>query len=305
MSAPGPRAGSSARVARAAWAVVAWNLLVILWGAWVRLSGSGAGCGSHWPLCDGEILPRAPSVEKAIEFTHRVTSGLALLAVVALGALAARAFERAHPARRAAAWAVVFVVIEALLGAGLVLFGLVARDASPARALVLPLHLVNTFLLLAALALAAHFAGGAPPAAPRAGRPAALWLGALALLALAGASGAVAALGDTLFPARALGEALAQDLSSASHFLLRLRLAHPALAAAAALAVFFLVWRTPEERPGLRARRTAGALALAQLVVGVANVALLAPAALQLAHLLLADLLWIASVVAAARAAAS
>jgi len=292
---------SPLRLARFAWAVVGFNLLVILWGAWVRLSGSGAGCGSHWPLCDGEVIPKAPSVEKAIEFTHRATSGLALVAVAALALFAVRTFARGHAARRAAGWSLAFVVIEALLGAGLVLFELVAQDDSVARAVVMPLHLVNTFLLLGALALTAHCAGGgSPPAIRGNGRAALPWLATLALLALSGASGAVAALGNTLFPARSLTEALAQDFSTTTRLLLRLRLAHPVLAVAAAVVLLLLVARAAESRPGARWRRATGALVLAQLVLGVTNVALLAPVPLQLAHLLIADLLWIVTVVAGA-----
>jgi heme A synthase len=300
------------RVARFAWAVLAFNLLVILWGAWVRISGSGAGCGSHWPLCDGEVIPRAPSVAKLIEFTHRTTSGLALVGVVALALLARRGFERNAAVRRAAGWAVLFVVVEALLGAGLVLFELVVDDDSLARAVVMPLHLVNTYLLLGALALTARFAEGVAP--PRllqrgdepetAARLAAAlpWLATLALLALAGASGALAALGDTLFPARSLAEALEHDFSPAAHALIRVRVAHPVLASLAAVAVLFTFWRTPEERPGLPWRRAAAALALVQMGVGVANLALLAPTALQLTHLFLADLIWISTAVAGATA---
>ena len=289
------------RLARFAWAVVALNLAVILWGAWVRVSGSGAGCGSHWPLCDGEVIPRAPTVEKAIEFTHRATSGLALLAVGALAVASFRGRPRPHPARRAAAAAVVFVLLEAALGAGLVLFDLVADDASLARAVVMPLHLVNTFLLLGALALTARWAdsGGPAPALLRARSSGGLWIALLFLLAFAGASGAVAALGDTLFPSVSLGAALAQDLDPTAHALVRLRLAHPALAAIAAAAVIVLAARASERQPGFGWRRAAAALALGQLVLGVANVTLLAPVALQLAHLLVADLLWITVVVAA------
>ena len=182
-----PSSEAQSSVARFAWGVLAFNVAVILWGAWVRLSGSGAGCGSHWPLCDGEVIPTAPSVEKAIEFTHRATSGLALVAVAALAVRARRAFGRGSAARRSAAWALGFVLIEALLGAGLVLFELVGADDSSARAVVMPLHLVNTLLLLGALALTARTAGGA--AAPRlAGnwRAAAPWLATFALLALDG-----------------------------------------------------------------------------------------------------------------------
>ena len=69
---------------RWAWLTLAWNVVVILWGAWVRASGSGAGCGSHWPLCNGEVLPTDPKVETLIEFTHRLSSGVALVLVVVL-----------------------------------------------------------------------------------------------------------------------------------------------------------------------------------------------------------------------------
>ncbi len=287
-------------LARFAWAVLALNLAVILWGAWVRASGSGAGCGQHWPLCDGQVVPRAPSAAQRIEFVHRATSGLALVAIVALAVAVYRVRPPLFAARAAARWSVVFVFVEAAIGAKLVLSGLVADNASLARAVVLPLHLVNTFLLLGALTLTARFAAGDGLPAPRGrGREALPWLGTLLLLAFAGASGGVAALGDTLFPARTLGEAVAQDFDPAAHALLRLRVAHPVFAALAAVAVLVLCFRMSETRTGLRWRRAAGALALTQIALGLANLALLAPVPLQLAHLLLADLLWIATVVAA------
>lgn len=282
-----------------AWAVLAYNLLVILWGAWVRVSGSGAGCGSHWPLCDGEVIPRAPSAEKLIEFTHRATSGLALLAVVALAVAVFRARPAGDPARRAAFWTVVLMLIEAAVGAGLVLFELVADDASMARALFMAVHLANTFLLLAALARTCERLGERPPAPPLAREHRLVGRVALVLLVVAGASGAVAALGDTLFPSRTLTEALAADLSPTSHLLIRLRVGHPLLATAAAVAVLLFavgVLRAPGgDRRAIWARRAA-ALVLLQVVVGLVNVALLAPAALQLLHLLLADLVWVAVV---------
>jgi protoheme IX farnesyltransferase len=86
-------------LSRYAWGVLVWNVLVALWGAYVRATGSGAGCGAHWPTCNGEIIPRAPQVETLIEFTHRATSGLAFLAVLALLILALRTLPKGHPAR--------------------------------------------------------------------------------------------------------------------------------------------------------------------------------------------------------------
>jgi heme A synthase len=290
------------RLQRLALAVLVWNLLVILWGAYVRASGSGAGCGAHWPLCDGEVVPRAPSAERLIEWTHRATSGLALLAGLALAVAAFRWRPAGHPARRWAAISLALLLVEAGLGAGLVLFELVADDASPARAVAMMLHLVNTFLLLAALVLTLHHADAEAAAAgeldPAIRR---LWIPSLVLLVFAGASGAVAALGDTLFPARSITEALAQDLSPASSLLLRLRTLHPAIAVAAAVAVLVFALRLLQrsEAPAAQRRaRIAGLLALVQLAVGTINLGLLAPIPLQLLHLLLADLLWIATVLA-------
>lgn len=295
---------------RCAWGVLAYNLLVIVWGAFVRATGSGAGCGSHWPLCNGEVLPRAESVETLIELTHRLTSGLAGLLVLGLTVAAFRSFPRRHPGRRAAVAALVFLVIEALIGAGLVRFELVADDASVARALVMAAHLVNTFLLVASLALTAWHArreaGASPPgdaAAPAARRT--TWRAATAggaLLLAVGVSGAVAALGDTLFPASSFREGWRQELSPGAHFLLRLRIAHPVLAAVAALAVPALAGWMVRRQPAPGARRWAVrlyALVAVQVIAGFVNLALAAPVWLQLAHLLLADLVWIAWVLLA------
>lgn len=294
---------------RVAVAVLAWNLVVIGWGAFVRATGSGAGCGAHWPLCDGEVVPRAPSVERLIEWTHRASSGIALLAGVLLLVVAFRERPARHPARRGAVASFLFLLMEAALGAGLVLFELVADDASAARALVMALHLVNTFFLLGALALTLHHAGDGRPVVSASDRATFRWgLAALLLLALAGASGAIAALGDTLFPANTLVGGFREDLSPTAHFLLRLRVLHPALATAAAVAVVLLAARLLGRSEGptaTRRARWAGVLALAQIGVGVVNLALLAPIALQLAHLLLADLIWIATVLALASALAA
>ncbi|HVO09447.1 MAG TPA: COX15/CtaA family protein [Vicinamibacteria bacterium] len=296
------------RLARFAWVVLGWNLVVILWGAFVRATGSGAGCGAHWPFCNGEVVPRAPAVETMIEFTHRATSGIALLLVALLVLWVFRDRPRGHLARKAAAFALVFVLAEAALGAGLVLFRLVAENESVARALVMATHLVNTFLLLASLALTAHWtADDAPPRREAAARHGwALGLCAVALLAV-GKSGAIAAFGDTLYPAQSLLGGLVQDLSPTVALLVRLRVAHPFLALLGALAAAFAAGRVLHATDDRRARRAAWlvpALALLQVAAGILNLALLAPVWMQLVHLLLADLLWVAFVLLAARALA-
>jgi heme a synthase len=295
-----------AQVARFARLVLGWNVAVILWGAFVRATGSGAGCGAHWPLCNGEVVPRAPALETMVEFTHRATSGLALLLVFALAAWVFRERPRGHPARRAAAASVFFILVEAAVGALLVLFGLVAENDSVARALFMAGHLANTFVLLACLTLTAHWCATDAPLRPEAVSRFA-WpfgIGAIALIGV-GKSGAVAALGDTLYPARSLLGGLAQDVSPTAHFLVQLRVAHPILALGGALLVAFAASRVLQSTDDGGARRAAWAvstLALVQLAAGFLNLALLAPVWMQIVHLLLADALWIAFVVLAVRA---
>ncbi len=305
MSAPSSR--DTHGLSRLAWLVLGWNIAVILWGAFVRATGSGAGCGAHWPLCNGEVLPRAPALATIIEFTHRATSGVALLLVFYLAVRVFRARPARHPARRAAAASVLFILTEAAVGAGLVLFRLVADNESVARALFMAVHLMNTFVLLACLTLTAHWCSS--DAGPRLARRLAwpLLTGALALL-LVGTSGAIAALGDTLYPARSLLGGLAADLSPTAHLLVRLRLAHPVLALGGAVAVALAGLVVLRSRPDAFTARLARAvigLVLLQLLVGLLNVALLAPVWMQLVHLLLADLVWIAFVLTSVRALAA
>jgi len=282
-----------------AWVTLAYNIGVILWGAYVRATGSGAGCGEHWPLCNGVMIPRDPSAATLIEYSHRITSGLALLLVAALLVWVRRACAPGHPARAGAAWTVVFMLTEAAVGAGLVLFQLVADNATMARAMFMAVHLTNTFVLLGWLTLTAWWlSGGAPVALRRRPGAAAAIAAAAAGLILVGSSGAVAALGDTLFPDGSLASAIAADMSPASHFLIRLRILHPSLAVLVAVGLIFGASRLVhplEPRSLLLAKAVAG-LAAVQLVLGAINVILLAPVWMQMLHLLVADLLWIAFV---------
>jgi heme A synthase len=290
------------------WGVLIYNLGVILWGAYVRASGSGAGCGSHWPACNGEIIPRAPQMETLVEFSHRLTSGLALLLVVGLLVWAFRAFPRGHLVRLGAVLSLVIIIVEALFGAGLVLFGLTGKNDSVARAVMLGIHLVNTLLLVAALTLTGWWASGGRPLRLR-GQGGLGWLFGASLLGMiaVGASGAVTALGDTLFPAGSLAEGIRQDLSPTAHFLVQLRVLHPLLA----IGVGALTAFTAALARSARVDRTVTWLSWAvtaavgiQLAAGVVNLVLLAPVVMQMVHLLLADLLWIALVLCAAAALA-
>jgi heme A synthase len=284
------------RFARYAWGVLAYNVAVVLWGAYVRATGSGAGCGNHWPLCNGGLTPHSPALNTVIEFTHRASSLMDVLLVGILVYWAFRAFPRQHPVRRGAVLSAVFLLTEALLGAMLVLLKHVADNASVSRVYSLSLHLANTLALLAFLTLTAWWAGG-PPAVRRRGR--ALWAAAAALLTVVvvGITGAIAALGDTLFPSASLGASLAQDFDPASNAILRLRGLHPALAALVGACVLLYAISRAASNP--RAKRLAYGVALvvaAQIGAGLLNLVLLAPVWMQMVHLLLADLLWIALV---------
>jgi heme a synthase len=295
----------SPRLARFAWGVVVFNVLVILWGAFVRATGSGAGCGAHWPMCNGEVVPRDPAVETMIELTHRLTSGVALVMVVVLVVLAYRWTPARHPARAAAVTSLVLMLIEAAIGASIVLLRYVADDASAPRAIWVGLHLVNTFLLVGALVVTALCAGGIHgPRVASNGRAAVLAL-AIGLTLVVGASGAITALGDTLFPSGSLAAGMEADLSPGAHFLVRLRVIHPLVAVGVALYLMSLAGLVSFERPSAGLRSAAIAVAatqLAQIAVGLLNLVLLAPIAIQIAHLLFADLAWIALVVLVHRA---
>jgi heme A synthase len=289
-----------ARFARFAWGVLAYNVAVVLWGAVVRATGSGAGCGAHWPRCNGVVIPRSPSAETLIEFTHRATSGLALLAVVAMLWMAFRRFPAGHAARTGAVWSMVLMLTEAAVGASLVLLELVGGNTSGARAWWMAAHLTNTFLLLAAIALTAWWGSGRPRIRVRGqGRAAFLALAPIALTLLVGVTGAVTALGDTLFPKTSVG------LSGGAHFLERLRVVHPFLAIGTgvfAVAAAAMLRRLRPDATTVRLSRAVAALFGIQILAGTVNVVLLAPVWMQLVHLLLADALWLALVLTAAAA---
>lgn len=295
-----------ARFAKYGWGVLAYNLAVILWGAYVRASGSGAGCGDHWPLCNGVVIPREPAIATIIELTHRVTSGVALLLVVGQLIWARKLLERRTAAWWAAHAAMFLMLTEALVGAGLVLFQMVADNDSVARALWLSAHLKNTFFLITALALVPWYASGAPaPRREAIGREGWLLVVALAGTLLLGMTGAITALGDTLYPATSLAEGVAQDFSPTAHILIRLRFIHPTFAVVMAIALLLAAGVTAAQRPGRATRDLAilvAALVVGQLVVGLVNLLLLAPIRMQLLHLLVADALWISLVLLTAAA---
>jgi len=283
-----------------AWGTLVLNVLVILWGAVVRATGSGAGCGAHWPLCNGEIVPPNQQLATMIEFGHRVSSGMALIAVLVLVIWAWRSFGRGSRVRWSAILAAAFILSEALVGAGLVLFHLTGTNDSVARAVVIVIHLINTFVLLAALVVTAWWSSvGEPQALEWHGLSSALLLATVLGMFFLGGSGAITALGDTLFPAASLADGFNQDLLPSAHFLLRLRLYHPLVAVGMAIAGgAFLRWFKHRETKPLTQRMVSGLMIIfgLQLLVGGFNVLLLAPVWMQVVHLFVTDLVWMSAV---------
>ncbi len=289
------------RFSRYAWGVLAYNVLVILWGGFVRASGSGAGCGDHWPLCNGVAIPREAAIATLIEFAHRVTSGLALLSVVVLIVWAFRVYPRGHRVRRVAAFSMGLMVLEALVGAGLVLLQYVAYNVSVARGYWMATHLFNTFLLLAALTLTAWTAsGGGLPRFRRSG-PFGVALGiALGSTLVLGISGAVTALGDTL----TLGGGIDPSTDPIVAALVELRIYHPFLALLVGVGISVVA--VMGRRSGRPLARVFGlgvlGIYLVNLSVGLVNVWLMAPVEVQILHLLMTDMIWIGLVLLTAAA---
>ena len=290
--------GGRTRYVRFAWGTLWFTLVVVLWGGLVSATGAGDGCGDSWPLCV-ELLAESGTVSRldtVIELTHRLTSGLALLAVVTMVVWARRIYPDGHRARFWASAGLAFIVIESLIGAALVVFRLVDMNVSLARALIQPVHLTNTYLLMGALGLAAWWAGsrrrrtsGGEPAAAR------LVVGALIFIVLLSALGTTASLASTVFPSESFVEGVRADFTRDAHYLIRLRIWHPVLALGFGGYLLWLGRRLSASHDGgppIEFHIVTGLYAL-DLAVGALDAFLLAPIAIQLLHLLLAHAVWI------------
>lgn len=291
-----------------AWFVVAYTVAVILWGAFVRATGSGAGCGSHWPTCNGQVLPRPEQVETIIEFFHRITSAVNGLLVIGLVVGAFRLFPKAHLVRRGAVLSLIFIVIEGLLGAALVRFEWVVDNVSLGRVIASGVHLVNTSILLSIIVVTAWATNSEKRLHWRNQGSVGLML-AIAFLGylVLSASGAIAALGNTVFPSESLAAGLAADMNPASHFLIRLRIWHPIIAIGLGMYLMVMGTAVATQRPSAQTSAYAYLLKIlfgVQLVAGFANLLLLAPVWMQLVHLLLANIVLLGLVLLSVEAVA-
>ncbi len=296
--------------AKYAWFTLVWNLVVILWGVFLRASKSGDGCGQHWLTCQGEVIPSAPELKTIIEYSHRITSFLAFVAVLVLVVWAFRSYQRGSVVRRTAFVSFIFIITEALVGAGLVLTGNTAEALTAARPFWMAGHLINTFILLAFLTLTARYACcGEPTRQPMAAKYKVAIAVGIAAIFIVGITGSIAALAHMVFPAGTLAEGVARDFSPASNYLVRLRLLHPITAILTSVFLIFLTgWlagQTGHEAGVKRWSNVLAILVLVQIAFGSATLLMLAPIVMQLGHLLLADLIWISYILLAANFAAA
>jgi heme A synthase len=285
--------------AKYAWFVLAYNIVVIVWGVFLRASLSGDGCGEYWLTCGGEVVPTAPQFKTIVEFSHRLSTGLSFFVVLLLFVWAFRKFAKGDWARRMAFASFVFIVVEALIGAGLVLTGNTAGNWTASRPFWTIAHLVTTFSLLAVLTLTAWFASGGKPFSFQISRKVLILLSiAVAGIFLIGMSGSIAALSTMLLPKGTLSEEFAKDFAETSHILQRLRVSHPILSISVGVYLVFLAgWLKSQALENVRIGRWADILCilvLIQFASGAITLFTRAPILMQITHLLLADLLWIA-----------
>jgi len=144
-------------------AAAATYLLIVL-GAVVRITGSGMGCGDHWPLCHGHLFPPLNDIGTVIEWSHRLVAALVSVLVVGLAAYArwgsgipglAPGVSRVP---RAPVVALGLLVLQIALGA------ITVKLELPPWTVIL--HLGTAMVLLATLLVAARDSVGAQHAAP-------------------------------------------------------------------------------------------------------------------------------------------
>jgi heme A synthase len=301
---------TTSRFTQFAWFTLVYNIVVILWGVFLRASKSGDGCGQHWLTCQGEVIPSAPQLKTIIEFSHRMTTGPAFVFVVILLIWALVKFGKGSPVGKAAIVSFVFIITEVLIGAVLVLTGNTAEALTSERPFLAIGHLINSSLLLASLALTAWYSGGDRRIEfTGRGKMIALLAIGVGLLLFAGMSGAIAALSSMLFPSETLVEGVSKDFAGSSNLLVRLRVSHPLLAIATSVYLIFLsgwIRKGAEDDPATgRWSNIVSIVALAQLAFGAATFLMLGPIVMQVGHLFLADLLWISFVLMSANYFAS
>ena len=286
------------KFAKFTWFVLVYNIIVVVWGVFLRASKSGDGCGKYWFTCHNEVIPTAPELKTIIEFAHRLMSGLDFLIVLGLMIWVLSKFAKGNQIRKFAVVSFLFIVTEAAIGGVLVLSGNTAEANTTARPFLAIAHLLNTFILIGSLTLTAWLASdGSEFTLKNKGKY--VWLLLLGIVGflLVGTSGSLAALSSMLYETKSLTEGLQQDFAGSSPLLLRLRISHPILSILTGVGLIFLSGYLKSKAEGnLFVQKFSGVLALlviVQIVFGSLTLFMLAPILMQLGHLLIADLMWI------------
>lgn len=273
-------------------ALIFYTLLVILWGAWVRISHSGDGCGDTWPLCHGVLIPEAEQNKTWVEYFHRVTSGIYGLVAIGFYLMARKIFPNGTSVRTLAGWVLFFTITEAALGAKLVLFGLVANNDTPFRTFSMSLHQINSLLLMGTVILSwLHVDVVRSPLKKRSFLMPLLFL-------LISTSGAWAALSTTLFPSDSLLAGFKDDFNSDSHFLVRLRVLHPLISLSLGSFILFRLWKSWQTTPENHILHKRSFITLLLFLIGIAfgasTLLALSPLWMKISHLALTHILWFA-----------
>jgi heme A synthase len=287
-----------------AWFYLVYNIYVIIGGAYVRATGSGAGCGIHWPLCKGELIPKFAFLNTIIEFTHRASSGIVSIGALMLVFWAFQCFPKKHLVRNSSLFVLFFILVEALLGASLVLLSLVEKNSTELRAIMMALHLITTFMLLASISLTAFWASLGSKIKLIFSAKELIPCGSITVaLIFVGCTGAITALSDTLFPPMYVGEGLLSDLTFKGHFLKSIRVVHPIIAIFVSIFLISQCYKLKDKitnyyfkEKGQTFFKWIFGLTTIQFFMGITNIILLTPLWTQMTHLFLADLIWILSI---------
>jgi len=285
------------KFSKLAWFNLVWIILVILWGAVVRATNSGAGCGNYWPLCGQSLIPTFDVFHTYVEFIHRVMSGILLITIFTMFLLGRNRFKNDPLRRRLNTLVFVFLIVESLLGAGLVVFELVEDNDSIFRIIAISLHLLNTFILVALTALNAFFVSKPEIKITHLTLNGAFKVILLSILVI-GVSGAVTSLADTVYPPKTISVTMAEWVDPQAPLLQRLRPYHPFIAGLLGLGIlgYLNQFFQPKSVWGRNLRKWIHILILIQFGLGSLNIILHVPLALQILHLLFADLIWIAAI---------
>jgi len=264
------------------------SILSILAGAFVRATGSGDGCGSTWPTCKGKIIPQLSDTSEIIEFSHRSISGI-LLVVTLIIFTKSRNMSKGSITRTTVNFLTFFVVFEAAIGAVIVLYEWVGLNSSLPRIVAVPIHLVNTFGLLACYAILYKVLLNNFKNIKQ------LWDRRFVFVAflflLSGATGSITALADVLFPSASFYEGLMEDFDRTSELLTRLRILHPIVATG--LSAALIIESRNIQKDYKIDVKFLQLLVIVAVTLGVLNVLSNIVLLLSIFHLAIADLLWI------------